>query len=377
MSIKELLNIFFIVLVLPAGAQIKANEKIEIKSPDNQIGVTVNRTFPHILNFEGVFGMEEVKWSFVEKDMPQYNVTFPFIRMLAGPVDFTPGAMRNAAKNDFYPVFNNPVSQGTRCHQLAMYVGYDAPAIKLEKIDSISSVPISLKLDPFYKKYLDADGIPVVASENVADEALIRTRHVITVMLSKRPDVKRIMVKNGCKVMIIGRDEEVCDLPGYAHICNTPENITYLNKRARGFGGAPEDAFGASFGEENILCLESDRYKGECILVHEFAHLIHLVGIAGVYPGFDSELEALLRNAIEKGRWKDTYAITNKEEYFAETVQSFFNCNRYSKSPNGVHNAINTRDKLKTYDPEMYDLLLHYFPESELDICDENYKQIQ
>lgn len=245
--------------------------------------------------------------------------------------------------------------------------------IKLEKIDSVSSVPFSLKLAPFYKKYLDAGGIPVVSSENVADEALIRTQHIVEGMLGKRPDVKRVMVESGCKVMIIGRNEEVCDLPEYAHICDTPENITYWNKRARGFGGAPEDTFSASFGEENVICLEGDRYKGESILVHEFAHLIHTVGIVGINPDFDTELEMLRQHAIEKGRWENTYAITNKEEYFAEAVQTFFDCNRYSEMPNGVHNAINTREKLKTYDPEMYELLLRYFPESDLALCSDNY----
>ncbi len=239
--------------------------------------------------------------------------------------------------------------------------------------NKVGTVPLGLDIDPFYAKYLDAGGIPVVSSEHVSDEALIRAQRVITVMLFGRPDVKRVMAENGCKVMIIGRDEEVCDLPEYAHICNTPENIAYWNKRARGFGGAPEDASGASCGEENVLCLEGDRYKGESILVHEFAHLIHTVGIAGVYPDFDSELEALRQHAIEKGRWKDTYAISNKEEYFAETVQSFFDCNRYSEHPNGVHNAVNTREKLKRYDLEMYELLLLYFPESDLDLCGDNY----
>lgn len=247
----------------------------------------------------------------------------------------------------------------------------------IETKDKVGFVPPGLGIDPFYKKYLDADGISIVSSENVSDEALIRAQHVITVMLSKRPDVKQVMMENGCKVMIIGRNEEVCDLPEYAHICDTPEDIAHWNKRARGFGGAPEDAFSASCGEENVLCMKGDRYKGESILVHEFAHLIHTVGIVGVDPGFNSELEALRQHAIEKGRWENTYAISNKEEYFAEAVQSFFDCNRYSEKPNGVHNDVNTREKLKTYDPEMYDLLLRYFPESELDLCDENYKQIQ
>lgn len=451
----------------------------------------LNRTFPHIVNFEGVFGMEEAKWSAVEKDMPQYDVTFPFIRMMAGPVDFTPGAMRNATKRDFKPIYNNPMSQGTRCHQLAMYVVYDSPLTMLadaptwyerepeytrflasiptdadetkviaaqmgeyivtarrkentwyiggltnwtsrtlpvdfsflppgrtyqatiyadgtnahkqaadyrvytqevthstqleielaagggfamQLTESIrhdekpGSVPSALGLFPFYKKYVDADGIPIVSSERVEDEALMRSGRVITQILSKRADIKQYMVAQGCKVMIIGREEEVCDIPEYAHICNTPENIAYWNRRARGFGGSPEHDFSASCGEENVLGLTTDRYLGESILVHEFAHIFHLVGICGIEPGFNDRLEALRQSAIAKGLWKDTYCISNKEEYFAETVQSFFNCNRYAETPNGVHNAINTRAKLKRYDPDMYRLLLEYLPEIDLEI---------
>ncbi len=236
----------------------------------------------------------------------------------------------------------------------------------------VIDVPDSLNIDPFYKKYVNADGIPVVSSMNVNDSALIRASKVITQVLSKREDVKKAMIAKGCKVMIIGEKEEVCDIPEYAEICDTPENIAYWNKRARGFGGAPEHDFSASCGEENVICLPGDRYKGESILVHEFAHIIHMVGIVGVNPKFDNELETLLHKSIEKGLWKDTYAISNKEEYFAEAVQSFFNCNKYSEEPNGVHNSINTREKLKSYDLDMYNLLLQYFPEIELDLYEDN-----
>ena len=83
------------------------------------------RTFPNVINCEGVKGMENVKWGV--KDHPVYDVSIPFIRMLAGPMDFTPGAMRNATKSSFRPVNSNPMSQGTRCHQLAMFTIYEAP----------------------------------------------------------------------------------------------------------------------------------------------------------------------------------------------------------------------------------------------------------
>jgi alpha-glucosidase len=88
----------------------------------------INRTYPNVLNFEGVFGMEEAKWSKAEeKDMPLYDVTFPFIRMQAGFLDFTPGGFRNASRKDFQPIYYNPLTMGTRCHQIAMYIMHDSP----------------------------------------------------------------------------------------------------------------------------------------------------------------------------------------------------------------------------------------------------------
>lgn len=104
----------------------------------------ITRTYPNVINFEAVFGMEEVKWTErtkihkdgksadePSKDMPQYDVTFPYIRGMAGPVDFTPGGMRNASKADFQPIYNNPMTMGTRCHQLAHYIVHESPLTML------------------------------------------------------------------------------------------------------------------------------------------------------------------------------------------------------------------------------------------------------
>lgn len=450
----------------------------------------INRTYPHIINFESVFGMEEVKWTDIKNNMPLYDVTFPYIRMMAGPVDYTPGAMRNATKADWRAMYYTPASMGTRCHQLAAYIVHDSPFTMLcdaptnylneqECVDFIASLPVEvdstfiasgelgkyivtvrkkdvnwyiggmtnwderdvqldfsflsegmsytavlfkdgvnankqaedyrketiridkdsrltlhlasgggfamkLELCPvhgqvtgipegknipsFYQKYIETEGLYVTSSGKVSDEALLKACDIISLMLAKRPDVKAHMVKKGCHVMIIGKDEETCDLPEFAHICNCEDSIKYWNWRARGFGGAPEDEFSSSCGEENLLALPQDKYVGENILIHEFAHLIHTVGIVGVEPDFNERLEALRQNAIRKGLWEKTYAVSNKEEYFAECVQSFFNCNRYAEPANGVHNWVNRRTKLKMYDPDMYRLLQEYFYEIEIPI---------
>ena len=89
--------------------------------------VGLNRTYPNILNYESVFGMEECRWTEAKNDMPLYDVTFPYIRMMAGQVDFTPGAMRNGTRDNWKAIYTKPISMGTRCHQAACYIVQDSP----------------------------------------------------------------------------------------------------------------------------------------------------------------------------------------------------------------------------------------------------------
>jgi len=107
-------------------------------------------TWPNVINCEGVKGMENEKWGV--KNHPGYDVSIPFIRMMAGPMDYTPGAMRNATKESIRPINSNPMAQGTRCHQLAMYTIFEAPLQMLsdnptiymkeqESTDFIAAVP--------------------------------------------------------------------------------------------------------------------------------------------------------------------------------------------------------------------------------------------
>ena len=112
----------------------------------------LQRTYPNVLNFEGVNGLEQAKWSSEELDMITYDVTIPFVRMVAGPMDYTQGAMRNASKGNFSGIYSEPMSQGTRCRQLAMYVVFESPVNMLcdspsnymrepESLDFIANIP--------------------------------------------------------------------------------------------------------------------------------------------------------------------------------------------------------------------------------------------
>ena len=87
----------------------------------------LSRRWPNVVNYEGVHGLEQMKWSKPEVDQVTYDVTVPFIRMAAGPMDYTQGAMRNASWGNYRPVNDEGMSQGTRCRQLAEYVVFDSP----------------------------------------------------------------------------------------------------------------------------------------------------------------------------------------------------------------------------------------------------------
>ena len=113
------------------------------------------RTYPNVLTSEGVIGLEHNKWS--ADASPDHNVTFPFIRMMAGPADYTPGGMLNATKADFKPVFNRPMTQGTRCHQLAMYVVYESP------MQMLADSPSNYRREPESLAFISA--VPTVWHE--------------------------------------------------------------------------------------------------------------------------------------------------------------------------------------------------------------------
>ncbi|GCB34592.1 retaining alpha-galactosidase [Bacteroides faecalis] len=125
----------------------------------------LQRTFPNVLNFEGVFGLENMKWSGIEHDMVTYDVTLPFIRLLAGPADYTPGAMCNANKENYRPVHSQPMSQGTRCRQLAQYIIFDSPLCMLA--DSPSNYQKEQECTQFISR------IPTVWDETIALEGKI------------------------------------------------------------------------------------------------------------------------------------------------------------------------------------------------------------
>jgi len=123
----------------------------------------LRREFPNVLTREGVLGLEYCKWS--DRVTPGHDLLIPFIRMVAGPMDYTPGAMRNAAKNNFKAIFAEPMSQGTRCHQLAMYVIYESP------LQMLCDSPSAYLREPETMDFLAR--VPTVWDETIALDAKV------------------------------------------------------------------------------------------------------------------------------------------------------------------------------------------------------------
>jgi hypothetical protein len=221
----------------------------------------------------------------------------------------------------------------------------------------------------FYTQKFESGGFPIVASATVNPYALKEAAYLLDLMLAKRPDVRKAMVQSGARLSIIAWNEFTTDQPEWKWLMDNPlpgfpgiSGKDYFDARARGMGGSETDPF-CSCGEENLLCYPGDPYSTENILIHEFAHNIHLRGMLNVDPTFDPRLKAAYDAAMLEGLWKGKYPSVNHHEYFAEGVQSWFDNNREDDHD---HNHVNTRAELLEYDPRLAALCREVFGDTEL-----------
>jgi hypothetical protein len=214
----------------------------------------------------------------------------------------------------------------------------------------VGPVPASLRqswdVDPFYQKYADANGIPILTSNAPPDNTLVLACQLVIEMVSMRDDVRLALIDNQVHFAIVGVNELTNDIPEYSYM---PDSI---NTRARGLGGNP-----GLCAEESILCGPTDRWRGESICVHEFAHTISLYGLYDADPTFEDRLVDAYEAARAAGRFANTYAMENEQEYWGEGVQDWYYTNLESATPNGVHGPIDKREELQAYDPALYDLI--------------------
>lgn len=212
----------------------------------------------------------------------------------------------------------------------------------------VGPVPSSLKLPKFYTQHVDAGGLPVVASSAPLPQSLLAARGLVLNMLAHRADILAALVKAKVRVAVIGATEVTTDIPEYASL--VPAD--FWNSRTRGVGATRTRPV-CSAGEENLLGLTPDRYTGESILVHEFAHTLFEMGARTLKRSLDLELDELYQSAMAAGLWQATYAATNYREYWAEGVQCWFNANPRARTANGIHGPVSTREDLLAYDPAL------------------------
>jgi len=241
---------------------------------------------------------------------------------------------------------------------------------------NVIAAPASLGYDPFYVKYAEALGIPILSSARVPDAALLVARDIANHMLAKRPELRAEMVAKRMRVGVMALSESTTDIPEHRDRRKPPpgdprltegekrqyENGTgiavmsdkeYWDRRARGLGGNP-----TTCAEENLLGYPGTRYYGENIFVHEFSHAIMGVAIRTADPGLFDAIQAAYTAAMANGLYKGHYAATNASEYWAEGTQWWFWSN-YEWFDGQTR--LQTPDDLKAYDPTLYDLLARVY----------------
>lgn len=218
--------------------------------------------------------------------------------------------------------------------------------------------------DDFYRKTCEQSNIAIVASESVEDMAMEAAATRMAGLLSERRDLADSVAASIDGVAVIGQDQRITDLPEFEDLY-TIHPGTDWHRLGRSFPGTEEIPVAAG-AEENLLCLESDRYEGEDMFLREFGWTIRRFGIAIVDHDLDRDIETAYGRAIAADLWRNTVAEVNSDMYWAEGVQSFFDANNEeTDEKDQIHNHVDTRDELRAYDPFLYELLVRAFGETD------------
>ena len=220
------------------------------------------------------------------------------------------------------------------------------------------------KLSPtYYKKYVMLgttleNSIPIVCGSNVNDLAMQQAKLQCS-YIANTPAILNMLRQQRIHIVIFGNSEYPDVIPGW-------DPKLDATRYAGGYGpNMPGASCGIHMGD--ILNNTFDRYPTENIVIHEFGHAVIDFGLDKLFPGFKANVAAVWERAKTKGLWKNTYAISNASEYWAEGVQSYFNLNgKGPEAGDGTHNHVNTRALLKTYDPEFYDILHNVYGDATL-----------
>jgi len=228
---------------------------------------------------------------------------------------------------------------------------------------TLGAPPPELGFSAFYGKYLDAGSLPIIASAQVPDEALVQVKRLVEEMVGNRDDILAKFREYNVRVAVMVEASGVTELPELSDLYEVFPGTDW-DERIRGGGVGPTFARPVvAIAEEHLLCHDTDLFRFEDIFVHEFAHGVLNMGVE-LLPGgteFRERLESAYHSAMDAGLWAATYAATNADEYWAEGVQSWFDLN---DPPGPIHNEINTRAELEDYDPVLAGLIGEVFGEA-------------
>jgi hypothetical protein len=229
----------------------------------------------------------------------------------------------------------------------------------LRKLPNVGPPPAKFKIDPYYTKFTWTREFTVIG-RRASDEALLKANDTIRKMFAYRHDILKALIADGVKLVVLGRNEKLSDLPEL-------KGMTSLDLLARTLDYAPETKL-LAVGEENV---------SQVIPVFAKA-LYHVTSQRPVDPNwenrgravqqyelrvkrldmrFDEKLKQLFDRAIAAGKWKGTTAIHNRAAYWTAGVLAYFEAPAQDAAPSDAAHPINSRESLKTYDPELFELV--------------------
>ena len=242
----------------------------------------------------------------------------------------------------------------------------------LRRQPSVIPPPARFKIDPYYTKFTYAREFPVLGSNKVSDEAMLRANDTVRKMFAYRHDILKALISDGARLVVLGRDEALSELPEFPESKTTAgfDHVRYLDY-------TPSLKL-MVVPEENVLGLPTDRFAGKGMVVSEFARALYRVtGMRPVDPDFDKrrqkqqyelrvnrldvtfdqKLQKLHDEAKAKGLWRGTAAARDRDEYWVAGVEAYFDATGAGPPPIGADRPINTREALKAYDPGLYSLV--------------------
>ena len=239
---------------------------------------------------------------------------------------------------------------------------------------SVVPPPSKFEVDPYYTKFTFAREFPVLGSDKVGDGAMLRANDTVRKMFAYRHDILKAMIAEGARLVVLGRDETLSNLPEFRETKSTPgfDEVRYLDYDPKlKLMVVPE---------ENVLGVgpPSDPFSGEGVIVGLFARGLHRVTasrpvdpefdkrrqkqqyelrVKRLDVEFDQRLAKLYDAAMAKSLWKGSTAARDRVEYWAAGVEAYFDASGSSHAPNEADRPINTRESLKAYDPDLYALV--------------------